>query len=400
MERSLEIFLKQIPAEEENTQRSLAPEYIGLERDLIELPSTIDDSDAPSIIVDLFVVVDGNDSDEGNNTFYVVCENNWIKIIQNRCEVRLVIPFNYSTDMRLGTVSFFHNVDTELVVNLTIAQAAHEYSVVISNDDNIITMEDEVKVVNLSSFNEEPLRFYVECSGGKNDFKLRKPKKFRIDSENDLVLPIPYDNAFEIKKFREGETVGFDLINYGNINCVYRLDENREEEVPVQMKELVVDDYFYLLTVNHINDVDATDSLKITYSDVGTEIPKTPISKLKINVGHYHEDVPNYIEPSENEDEEEGFEPSMTCDKITLHFGSTKETQTIIVETVPEDSAIFFKKSGTFIDKAIVDGHEIRITVKDNPFRADRTCLCYIINAEYTDLTIPITIKQDGIGTR
>lgn len=399
MERSLEIFIKQQNNVNSGDDRSLSPEYVGIEGNLIELPSTIEDSDKPSIIVDLFVMVDGNDSDEGNNTFYVVCNNSWIKIIQNRCDIRLVIPFNYSTDDRLGTISFFHNIDTELVVNITVHQAAHEYSVDITDEEDLIIQEDDVKKINLSSLDKDRLKFYVECTGGKNDFRIRKPKKFRIDKENDFTLPVTYDNAFELVKFKEEDRVGFELINHGNINCVYELEEPGREETPVQMKELVVDDYFYVVTINHINDVDTIDSLKIMYSDMGTDIPETPIPKARLNAGNQSETVPNYIEPTESENEEE-FEPSMTCDKVLLHFGPTRETQTIIVETIPEDSAIFFKKSGTFIDKAVVDGHEIRITVKDNPFRADRTCLCYIINAEYNELSIPITIKQDGTSTR
>ena len=399
MERSLEIFIKQQNNVNSGDDRSLSPEYVGIEGNLIELPSTIEDSDKPSIIVDLFVMVDGNDSDEGNNTFYVVCNNSWMKIIQNRCDIRLVIPFNYSTDDRLGTVSFFHNIDTELVVNIMVHQAAHEYSVDITDEEDLIIQEDDVKKINLSSLDKNRLKFYVECTGGKNDFRIRKPKKFRIDKENDFTLPVTYDNAFELVKFKEEDRVGFELINHGNINCVYELEEPGREETPVQMKELVVDDYFYVVTINHINDVDTIDSLKIMYSNTGTDIPEIPIPKARLNAGNQSETVPNYIEPTESENEEE-FEPSMTCDKVSLHFGPTRETQTIIVETIPEDSAIFFKKSGTFIDKAVVDGHEIRITVKDNPFRADRTCLCYIINAEYNELSIPITIKQDGTSTR
>lgn len=399
MERSLEIFIKQDNNVNSGDERSLSPEYVGIDGNLIELPSTIEGNDKPNIIVDLFVMVDGDDSDEGNNTFYVVCNNDWIKIIQNRCEIRLVIPFNYSTDDRLGTISFFHNIDTEIVVNIMVHQAAHEYSVDITDEEDLIIQEDDVKKVNLSSLDNDRLKFYVECTGGKNDFKIRKPKKFRIDKENDRTLPVTYDNAFELVKFREEERVGFELINHGNINCVYKLEEPGREETPVQRKELVVDDYFYMVTINHINDVDTIDSLKIMYSDMGTDIPEAPIPKARLNAGNHLETVPNYIEPTESENEEE-FEPSMTCDKVSLHFGPTKETQTIIVETIPEDSAIFFKKSGTFIDKAVVDGHEIRITVKDNPFRADRTCLCYIINAEYNELSIPITIKQDGTSTR
>lgn len=399
MERSLEIFIKQQNNVNSGDDRSLSPEYVGIEGNLIELPSTIEDSDKPSIIVDLFVMVDGNDSDEGNNTFYVVCNNSWMKIIQNRCDIRLVIPFNYSTDDRLGTVSFFHNIDTELVVNIMVHQAAHEYSVDITDEEDLTIQEDDVKKINLSSLDKNRLKFYVECTGGKNDFRIRKPKKFRIDKENDFTLPVTYDNAFELVKFKEEDRVGFELINHGNINCVYELEEPGREETPVQMKELVVDDYFYVVTINHINDVDTIDSLKIMYSNTGTDIPEIPIPKARLNAGNQSETVPNYIEPTESENEEE-FEPSMTCDKVSLHFGPTRETQTIIVETIPEDSAIFFKKSGTFIDKAVVDGHEIRITVKDNPFRADRTCLCYIINAEYNELSIPITIKQDGTSTR
>lgn len=394
MERSIEIFRKQVTNSTE--------EWVEIDNNVIELPASTENNTSANIIVDLFVKVDGDISEEGNNTFYIVSNEEWIKVIRNRCDVRLVIPFNASTEMRCGNVAFFHNMDSDTFFYLNINQLGCEYSVnIYCNSDDIIDIQDDVKVVALGSFADslkpDTIRFYVDCIGGRENFKIRKTKKFRLDLEKDFVLPDLYDNTFELIKFKEEDTgkIGFDLVNHGNTNCAYKIISDTEDDNPVEQKELVANDYFYLISVNHVDDIDSIDSIKIIFNTDDTVITDKPIRKIGINAGP-REPISDFSSNENNNGLYEEFEPSMTCDVSNLTFGPLQETKVITVETVPEDSAVFFKKAGSFIKRAIVDGHEIRITVKSNPFKAERNCLCYIVDAEYPELTIPLIIKQEG----
>lgn len=436
---------------------------ISFEQQRIEVESVNEDPDTTSIKVELLVVVDEDYGDGTfdslNNSFYFECNDEWITVMRNRNLITLVIQNNFSNEGRMGMVSFYHNVSNikyvddvavENTINLSVIQAAHEYSVEVEGINGDVVLES---LPNGSEVKE----FTVKCVGGREDFKVKRVKKYHrlIIKENaeseqqEFIKPVVYDNAFQIEYTFDDETQkrkGFKIINYGNINCnytekcvvaskiVYPLEVKDCHPRNSSIRQLIVNDYYYEVSVYHVDCIDATDTFIVKY-DSGEEekIPTTPTKKVTINArppyqetfmplvdyteGLIEEMVECYnngdmdcyndlmgeleylLETYRNEDEngENGQEEcSITCNPNELVFGHERETLTIQVDTVPIDSAVHAKDYADFIESCVVIGHEIRVTIKSNPYTTSRECVIYLTNAMCPSATTKILVRQNG----
>lgn len=434
-------------------------EEIPLDEQRIEVESVNTDINSTSIKVELLVIVDDNFGDESfdtlNNSFYFECNDEWITVIRNRNLITLLIRNNYSNEDRIGMISFYHNVSNinyvddvavENTINLSVVQLAHEYSVEVVDVDDVVTLES------LPDGVEEKM-FSVVSVGGREDFRVKKVKKFHrlIIQENaesepkEYIKPVVYDNAFQIEYVFDEETkkrTGFKIINYGNINCNYTekcLTEARKV-YPLEVKEchprnstirqLIVNDYYYEVSVYNVDCIDAVDMFIVKY-DSGQEekIPTTPQKNIMINArppyqesfmpqkdytnglieeificakrgdmdcyNSLMEELANLIESYMNvqENEEQG---SIVCNPDELIFEHTGGTSYSRVETVPEDSAVYAENYADFISSCTVEGDEIRITVKSNPYTTQRNCIVYLTNAMRPNATTKLLVTQKG----
>ena len=245
----------------------------------------------------------------------------------------------------------------------------------------------EIELISIVTDSPQEITVPVSCGGGKSDYTVHRPKKFvRVPddlldlTDSDLVPPIykqvAFDNAFNVLK--EGDNIRIE--NYGNVNCNY------------VESDLIVDDYYYLVTVNHKDSFDEVATIKVTYDDVNTDLPNIKDGNPTINVSHPPVETWPTVNDEDGEEEYETYE--VTCSEQQITFGTSQETKVVHVETTPSDSAVTFSYTGSFIKNYRIDGHDIYITVKENIFYTERTCICYISNAEEPEATISLFITQ------
>lgn len=434
----------------------------------IEVPSYNDNTQETSIKVELLVLVDDDcdltqepeDFSDLNNSFYFVCNEDWITVLRNRNLITLIIRNNHSTEERNGIVSFYHNVGkydyrtviengeetvvaVENEINLNIIQNGCEYSVEIEGN-----FEGEGKTLMLDSLPDgfEEKFFTVNCIGGRERFKVRKVKKYKrllikeneYDDPIEIISPVAYDNSFQI----EYTDNGFKVINFGNINCNYteKCPSSSSISYPLEMKtcytgnkkkrDLITDDYYYEITIHHIDCIDSIDTLIVTYDSEDEEkIATTPkVRTMLYAVRPFMETIPSfvnvvaknitdrlveayeegdmelynqileelnsYIQESANSDVIKG---SISCSSNELRFENEGGTKSVIVTTEPEDAAVFIKHCSDFVTKCVMVGNEIRVTLARNPYPFERTCVINLINAVYSKNTINLLIYQSGI---
>lgn len=442
-----------------------------VEEGTIEIESVNSNSNETSIKKELLVLVDNDcgltvlpeDFDTLNNSFYYECNDEWITVIRNRNLLTLVIRNNYSNEDRSGIISIYHNVDKnnyildsngeivevrENTINLTILQKAHEYSV-------SIVGEHEVTLQSLPASKEE-LTFNVICVGGREDFKVRRVKKYHLvkifedeTTAQEYLRQVAYDNAFQIENVvpdGDSKKTGFKIINYGNINCnygercisaanrVYPMDANKVEHCHTARgkRPLIVEDYYYEITVHHIDNIDETDTLTVRYSTGEAEsISQSPEIQFIVNAPRPYVEkflvkpdlteglltnLSNKIETGDLEGINNLIPQlerlitlkqtshneliidygSISCSETTLTFGCEADTKTVTVETFPEDANVFIKHYSDFIKRCRLNGREVEITVKRNPYQIDRECIIYLTNAVYRDKVFRLTVKQEG----
>ena len=362
--------------------RSVTINYSDIEDNMIDnIPAINTDDTQSAIRIMLRVAVDG---DENNNSFYYECDDDWIHVIRNRNDLVLVLRENYGVDERVGYITFLHNVDEEEVVTIKLIQLASEYTIRFGEEGNEIT---EIELISIVTDSPQEITVPVSCGGGKSDYTVHRPKKFvRVPddlldlTDSDLVPPIykqvAFDNAFNVLK--EGDNIRIE--NYGNVNCNY------------VESDLIVDDYYYLVTVNHKDSFDEVATIKVTYDDVNTDLPNIKDGNPTINVSHPPVETWPTVNDEDGEEEYETYE--VTCSEQQITFGTSQETKVVHVETTPSDSAVTFSYTGSFIKNYRIDGHDIYITVKENIFYTERTCICYISNAEEPEATISLFITQ------
>jgi len=399
---------------------------------IIEVESVNSDSTKTSIIVELLVVADSTveqiseeTESELNNSFYSVCNDRWINVIRNRNLIKLVISNNYGLGYRNGVLTFFHNAVSEISVSISIVQNGTNYSVSIDGTDESKTLYLNSLFVNEdntdNNFKEE-FNFPVLCTGGREKFKVCKVKKYevyKITNNNDetelIAVQKPYDNAFIIEKKENG----FSIVNYGNINCRFELDNSWTR------KNLIVDDFYYEVTVRHIDCVDAHDKITVKYNginDINVEPKLTSkislaikkpenfleadyfeilneilLEKMEENNGNLGDLTALFDKIEESigvQPEVEVVHGEIHCDIERLVYGADGGVLSVSVTTIPQDAAVNVSYYGDIIDKCEINGHEIKIYVNKNPFSIDRECICYIKNAMFPEVTYNLSIKQ------
>lgn len=398
----------------------------------VEVEAVNSDSNKTSIIVELLVVADStveeiseSEQSELNNTFYMVCNDQWINVIRNRNFIKVVVSNNYGVDYRSGVLSFFHNAVSEIAVNVSIVQVGTEYSVTINNVgpnntvnlNSLFTNSDP----NDNNFKEE-LVFPVSCTGGRENFKVCKVKKFGVyEIENNeggtdlIAVQKQYDDAFVVIK--DGDEIK--ITNYGNINCHFEFDNS------LTKKQLIVNDYYYEIPVRHIDCVDANDKITVKYKGISKiNAEPQPITKIGVvlrkpetylDTDYYeivndilvdrletnHGNLGDLTSLLDKIQEGIGVTPEIDvlhgevhCDIERLVYGSEGGVLSVSVTTIPQDAAVNVSYYGDMIDKCEINGHNIKIYVNKNPFSIDRECICYIKNAMYPDATYNLSIKQ------
>lgn len=364
-----------------------------------------------SSVVELVVYVD---SSEYNNSFYHVCNEDWIHVIRQRNNLKLVITDNFSPDERHGVISFFHNVDEDVYINITIVQNGTYYGISVGQTTLVLKSLAENDGV------EEHV-IPVVCEGGRGKFGIMRPKKYElVDSDviEDYYKLVPYDNAFEVK--RDGSNVV--VKNYGNVNCIYdtkyydpddvELTQEEYDELPDWVKEMCCvkstfksDSYYYLLTVYHKDMIDVTDTITITFnpqnpdSDITCD-RLTPRFSTSIHGPGGGVDLSRPDFTPEEDGSLEGDTPSITCETDKVLFDSSEDTKTVHFETVPADSPIYLLSDNDFIKDYEINDHDITITVEANPFFGDRACVVTVANSDYSGVSMNLILKQEGSGVR
>ena len=380
MERSLKIQQGTVSTMTED--RSVIIDYADIVDDMIDnIPAINTDGTQSAIRIMLRVVVDG---DENNNSFFYDYDDDWIHVIRNRNDLVLVIRENYGVDERVGYITFSHNVDEDETVTIKLIQLASEYTIRFGEEGS---ETNQVQLISIVTNSPQEITVPVSCTGGKSDFTVHRPKKYvRVPDElldltdTDLVPPIykqvAFDNAFNVIK--EGSNIRIE--NYGNVNCNYIEDD------------LIVNDYYYLVTVNHKNSFDEVATIKVIYDDVNTDLPNIAEATPTINAPHPPTETWPTVPEDDGDGEYETYE--ITCDEEEITFSALQETKVIHVETTPRDSSITFSYTGSFIKKYKIVDHDVHVTVKENIFYTERSCMCYLSNAEEPEATVTLVITQ------
>ena len=342
----------------------------------------------------LTVYVDGS---EDNNSYYYTCNETWVHIIRQRNRLKLVVDANYDTEERYGIISFFHNVDADVFVDITLNQWPTEYAISLSQH-NI-----QLKSLPYDDNGTETKTLAIECTGGRGKFGIMRPRKYErvtIDGGEDFFKEVAYDNAFELERKNDTMTIK----NHGNINCIYNTD-NADEDCP--MEEFVTDTYYYTITVYHKDMIDVTDTVQVTFKTESeiTDIPcerLNPISNrllasLRPNTGGEGDELDHELIDFDVEDVET-VNPSITCDNDELTFGCGEETKTVHFVTVPEDAPIYVSRINDFIKHYEINGHDITITVEENKFKLNRDCMLTVYNGLYSGVSMNIYLTQEGLG--
>lgn len=108
-------------------------------------------------IFNVTVVVDGSDI---INHFSVETNNKWINIKRMRNELTIVIDKNITLNGRYGVFTFKHNLDSDVFIKFTIWQESCDYNISVDKDyilfDTLLDYDDEDKteeIINVTTLN-------------------------------------------------------------------------------------------------------------------------------------------------------------------------------------------------------------------------------------------------------
>lgn len=334
------------------------------------------------------------DGDENNSSFIVSSDSEWAKIIRNRNIIDIIFDVNHDIDDRVCNIIFQHNVDADVVCVISVTQEGEIYSIKLNGEDST--------TIRFNCVNDDTdcKEITVKCDGGTKEYKIFKPRKYikqtieNGDEEYQYDKQVAYDGALDIVR----TDTGFEVCCDGALSAEY--DESCGTETGSCTYRYNNNSYYEVI-VAHKDILGLTASLKVEFNcgDDNTfdSIPDTPsekdnclnIDRLQISITDDTEEpiVPEIALVDERNDE--------------IEFDYTGEEEKIIeVQTVPEDSSVYFNYYGDFIESAEITYDEetlnkyIKIKAKRNPYSLDRQCIAYIINAEYPIVRKKIIIRQ------
>ena len=193
-------------------------------------------------ILDATVVIDGSDL---LNHFKVSCDSDWVNIKRLRNSVEIIVSKNNSLDERIAYLTFTHNLDKDVYVNLNIIQSACVYEISVNKSQIVFdTLLDD------NDIEKEVCDVDVITTNGIQDFAIGSiVEKVDVDAdgddENDYI--IPYDNGLKLTKIG---TAKLRITNYGRV--------------------FLVDNAYYTITLYHKNNPRSTAKIIIRYTDSGT----------------------------------------------------------------------------------------------------------------------------------
>lgn len=161
-------------------------------------------------ISNVTVCVDGSDL---INHFHIECYDNWITIKRLRNEIEIVFAKNDGYDVRTGSITFHHNLDSSVYVSFVINQAVCDYSISVDTDeiefDNLLDSTDPV--------NEERT-ITVTTANGSCDFIVPSIIEYAKNEDDENYFIVKYDKGLKLKKLSNSQ---LKIINYGKVSLYY-----------------------------------------------------------------------------------------------------------------------------------------------------------------------------------
>lgn len=193
-------------------------------------------------ILDATVYVDGSDL---INNFNLTCDSNWVDIKRIRNSVELIISKNNSLSERMAHLSFTHNLDKKVYINLNIKQSACVYGISVNKSQIVFdTLLDEDDV------DKEVCDVIVTTTNGIEDFgigSIVEKVDVELDGNDDNDYIIKYDNGLKLTK------IGTNLLRITNYGRVF-----------------LTDNAYYIITLYHKNNSKSTAKIVVRYTDSGT----------------------------------------------------------------------------------------------------------------------------------
>lgn len=338
------------------------------------------------------------DGDENNSSFIVSSDSEWAKIIRNRNIIDILFDVNHDIDDRVCNIIFQHNVDADVVCVVSITQEGEIYDIKLTNVNG-----DEISSINFDCVSDDAQcvnDITVICNGGTGEYKIFKPRKYirQTVGEDDETYKyskqVAYDGALDIVR----TNTGFEVCCDGALSSEY--DEDCDTETGICTYTYNNNSYYEVI-VAHKDILGLTASLKVEFNceedntfdsipDISSKEDNCPqIGRLEISITDDAEEpiVPEIALVDERDGE--------------LEFDYSGEEEIAVeVQTVPEDSNVYFNYYGDFIESTEITYDEetlnkfIKIKAKRNPYSLDRQCIAYIINAEYPIVRKKIVIRQ------
>lgn len=193
-------------------------------------------------VLDATVFVNGSDL---INDYNLSCDSDWVKVKRLRNLIEIIVTKNNSLDNRMARLTFTHNLDKDIYINLSINQSACEYEISVNKSeivfDTLLDNDDDDK---------EVCDVTVTTTNGIEDFAIGSVVE-RVDVDGDGVgdndYIIKYDNGLKLEK------IGTDTLRITNYGRVF-----------------LEDDVYYTITLYHKNNPKSTAKIVIRYTDSGT----------------------------------------------------------------------------------------------------------------------------------
>ena len=189
----------------------------------------------------IYATVSVNGSDTRND-FDVTCDDEWADFGRNRNTVTIVIDKNPTLTQRDTKIRFTHKLDSDVYVDLVFWQAPCEYTIAV-NPSHIPfdTLLDD------KFYKELSRSVTVTTNEGMRDFGvgpiIEYARNFTENSVSDYYV-IPYDHGLKLTKIDKNH---LRITTYGKV-CLY-------------------DDYYYILTLYHINNPRSTAQIRVEFDD-------------------------------------------------------------------------------------------------------------------------------------
>lgn len=193
-------------------------------------------------VLNATVFVDGSDL---INHFSLTCDMDWVKIKRLRNSIELVVAKNNTLSSRIAGLTFTHNLDKNVYINLNITQAACDYYISVDKTQIIFdTLLDE------DDADKEVCDVIVTTTNGIEDFgigSIVEKVDVGLNGNDGDDYTIKYDNGLKLTKVN---TNLLRITNYGRV--------------------FLEDNSYYIITLYHKNNPRSTAKIEIRYTDSGT----------------------------------------------------------------------------------------------------------------------------------